>query len=283
MSTRGRILIVDDDAAFVKSTVDLLSAQGYETLVATDGVSGLAKVRVDRPDLTILDVGIATATAGFEAKLKTPALAELRRTAVLLVRGKGKPSAAEARLEPDKTWLPVNRVLQKPVEPAGFVAAVAELLRTRARFDLKAGSGKTVQDILSEKAAVLHGISPDATVFEAIQMMDKCCVGALMVMQGTELVGIISERDYARKVILEGRSSKSAKVREIMTSKVIYVTPGQTLEECMALMTHKRIRHLPVLKDGKLVGIVSIGDLVRATIAEKNFLIEQLGKYIAGT
>lgn len=282
MSTRGRILIVDDDAPFVKSTAGLLSSHGYEVIAAPDGVAGLAKIQHDHPDLTVLNVAIALATPGFETGRKTPAAPALRRMPVLLVRG-ARMGAAPARLEPDKTWLPVHRVIEKPVDPGAFTAAIAELLRTRDGFDLKAGSAKTVREILAGKTASLHTIAPDATVFEAIQMMDKHCVGALLVTRGAKLVGIISERDYARKIILEGRTSKSTLVRDIMTAKVIYVTPDQTMEECMALMTHKRIRHLPVLEDAKLLGVISIGDLVRATIAEKNFLIEQLGKYISGS
>jgi CBS domain-containing protein/CheY-like chemotaxis protein len=282
MSTRGKILIVDDDADFVKSTGDLLAAHGYEVVAAPDGAAGLAKARQERPDLMVLDVMMATQTEGFEVARKIPEAAELRKMPVLLVTGIRNAMKLGYRLEPDETWLPVNRIMEKPIEPGAFIAAIGELLRKRDRLDMKAGGGKTVREILASKEPVLHTVTPDATVFEAIQQMDKHCVGALLVVRGAELAGIISERDYARKVILEGRSSKSTLVREIMSAKVVYVTPAQSMEECMALMTHKRIRHLPVLDNGKLVGMVSIGDLVRATIAEKNFLIEQMGKYITG-
>lgn len=141
---------------------------------------------------------------------------------------------------------------------------------------------KTVKGILGEKGHDVWSVAPDATVFEAIKLMDKRRVGALVVLKGDKLVGIISERDYARKIILKGRLSKQTPVSKIMTRKVICVSPERTAQECMALMTEKRIRHLPVLDRKKLVGIISIGDVVRATIADKQFTIEQLEKYIHG-
>ncbi len=107
-------------------------------------------------------------------------------------------------------------------------------------------------------------------------------VGALMVMEGTKLVGVFSERDYARKVILKGHSSKNTQIKEIMTTRVVYAQPDQTVEECMALMTEKRIRHLPILEGGQLLGVISIGDLVKSIIAEQRFIIEQLERYISG-
>jgi CBS domain-containing protein len=103
-----------------------------------------------------------------------------------------------------------------------------------------------------------------------------------MVMEGTKLVGVISERDYARKVILKGHSSKNTQIKEIMTTRVVYAQPDQTVEECMALMTEKRIRHLPILEGGQLLGVISIGDLVKSIIAEQRFIIEQLERYISG-
>ena len=120
-------------------------------------------------------------------------------------------------------------------------------------------------------------------MYEAIELMAEKVVGALLVMEGSNVVGVISERDYARKVILKGRSSKETRISEIMTTRVIYVRPDHTLEECMALMTEKRIRHLPVLDAGNLIGVLSIGDLVKAIIAEQKFIIDQLTHYISGT
>jgi CBS domain-containing protein len=119
-------------------------------------------------------------------------------------------------------------------------------------------------------------------MFQALKLMAKHGIGALVVMQGSKLAGVVSERDYARKVILKGKSSKTTPVRDIMTRDVVYVTPGQTVSDCMALMTVKHIRHLPVLDGKKLIGLISIGDVVRATISEKDFIIEQLTKYIHG-
>ena len=138
-----------------------------------------------------------------------------------------------------------------------------------------------VKELLAAKMREPLTLGPDETVFDAIKMMAEQNVGALFVLEGEELIGVISERDYARRVILKGRASKQTPVRDIMTAKVVYVDPGQTLEECMALMTARRIRHLPVVAGGELVGVVSIGDVVKAVIAEKEFEIEQLTKYIS--
>ena len=139
---------------------------------------------------------------------------------------------------------------------------------------------KTVRDVLRSKGGQTFSVDADATVFTALEMMAKENVGALLVMNGGRLIGMISERDYARKVILKGLSSPQTKVREIMTDTIFYARPEQTVEECMAVVTEKRCRHLPVLADGQLVGLVSIGDLVKASIAEKEFIIEQLENYI---
>ncbi|HWO41503.1 MAG TPA: CBS domain-containing protein [Candidatus Eisenbacteria bacterium] len=139
---------------------------------------------------------------------------------------------------------------------------------------------KRVRDILDAKGRDVWSIAPDASVYDAIKLMADKSIGALLVVDNGQLVGIISERDYARKVILQGRSSKTTRVREIMTSRVIYTHPDQNIEECMAVMTDKRIRHLPVLDQGHLVGIISIGDLVKSIIVEQKFIIEQLEKYI---
>ncbi|RXZ43607.1 CBS domain-containing protein [Crenobacter cavernae] len=142
---------------------------------------------------------------------------------------------------------------------------------------------QTVREILEDKRhRPLVYVGPESTVFQALQIMSEADVGALLVMDMGDIVGIFSERDYARRVVLQGRTSAGTHVREIMTSKVVYVKPEQTIDECMALMTEKRIRHLPVLEDGTVIGVLSIGDLVRATITEQQFTIEQLVNYIQG-
>jgi CBS domain-containing protein len=142
---------------------------------------------------------------------------------------------------------------------------------------------KTVKHVLQAKGHDVWSIPPDALVYDALKLMADKEVGALLVLEAGKLVGIISERDYARKVMLKGKSSLDTPVREIMTQKVIYVRPEQTIEDCMALMTEKRVRHLPVLVDDQVIGVVSIGDLVKAVIAEKDFMIKQLENYITGT
>lgn len=139
---------------------------------------------------------------------------------------------------------------------------------------------KTVRHLLQAKGPGVYSIAPDARVFDALTLMAEKNVGALVVLEGDALAGIISERDYARKVILHGKSSHDIPVRAIMTDKVMTVQPGQTVEECMALMTNERIRHLPVVEDGKLVGVLSIGDLVKEVIAEQEQTIKQLESYI---
>jgi CBS domain-containing protein len=139
---------------------------------------------------------------------------------------------------------------------------------------------KTVKQILDAKGREVWTIQPEASVFEAIQLMAEKKVGALVVADGDKPVGIISERDYARKVILKGKSSQETPIRDIMTTDVVCTRLDQTVEECMALMTEKRIRHLPVLDGEQLVGIISIGDLVKTIIAEQQFMIEQLEHYI---
>jgi len=142
---------------------------------------------------------------------------------------------------------------------------------------------KTLKKLLEERPRAPLSVSPDDSVFTALELMAKHDIGALLVMSGNQLVGIFSERDYARKIILLGKSSKDTRVREIMTEKVLYARPEQTTDQAMALMTDKHIRHLPVLDaTQKVVGMVSIGDLVRETISEQAFLIKQLEQYIAG-
>jgi CBS domain-containing protein len=139
---------------------------------------------------------------------------------------------------------------------------------------------QTIRQILEDKGYEVYSVRPGASVYSAIELMAENGVGALMVMEDDKTVGLISERDYARKVILKGRSSKDTEVREIMTTHVVCARPEQTVEQCMALMTEKRVRHLPIMDGERLVGIVSIGDLVRAIIAEQRFIIEQLEHYI---
>jgi len=141
---------------------------------------------------------------------------------------------------------------------------------------------KTVRDILDVKGHNVWRVPFEATVFDALQLMAEKEVGALVVVDGPKPVGIISERDYARKVILLGRTSPTTLVREIMTNHIVYTHPDQPIEECMAIITDKRIRHLPVMEEGKLIGIISIGDLVKTIIAEQKFTIEQLERYISG-
>ncbi len=141
----------------------------------------------------------------------------------------------------------------------------------------------TVRSLLKTKGHDVWSIDPDASVFDALKLMAEKDVGALLVLKDGKLVGIFSERDYARKVILEGKSSKNTPVAEIMTSQVYYVKSDQSIEDCMAMMTEKRIRHLPVIESGELIGVVSIGDIVKAIIDEQEFIIEQLENYITGT
>ncbi len=139
---------------------------------------------------------------------------------------------------------------------------------------------KSVRQLLQAKGRNVHTIAPDARVFDALKLMADKDVGALVVTEGDRLAGIISERDYARKVILLGKSSQDIPVRDIMTGKVITVGLDQTVEECMAIMTGKRIRHLPVTEGGRLAGVLSIGDLVKEVIAEQEQTIRQLESYI---
>lgn len=141
----------------------------------------------------------------------------------------------------------------------------------------------TVRDMLRTKGFDVWSVAPDTTVYDALQLMAEKNVGAVLVMEGDNLRGILSERDYARKVVLKGKTSANTSAEEIMTGRVMCVGPEETAEHVMAIMTEKRVRHLPVLENDRLIGIVSIGDVVKATIAQKEFIIEQLEHYIRGT
>jgi len=141
---------------------------------------------------------------------------------------------------------------------------------------------ESVRDLLNSKGGVVWTIGPDETVLDAIQKMADKDVGSLVVIDGDEPVGIFTERHYAREVFLKGRHSPTASIREVMSVRIVCASPDQTIEECMAVMTDRRIRHLPVLDGGKLVGIVSIGDLVKTRITDQEVMIEQLTDYIHG-
>lgn len=141
----------------------------------------------------------------------------------------------------------------------------------------------TVRDILEKKGHDVWSIGPDKTVFDALSLMAEKGIGALVVLGKGKVVGMISERDYARKVILMGKTSRETRVRDIMTSRVCFVKLERTVDECMALMTDKTIRHLPVIENDNLIGIVSIGDVVKSMISEREFIIERLEDYITGS
>ncbi|MBP6599954.1 MAG: CBS domain-containing protein [Giesbergeria sp.] len=141
-----------------------------------------------------------------------------------------------------------------------------------------------VAEILKSKTdGSVHSIAPTATVLQALQTMAALHIGALLVMEDGKIVGILTERDYARKIALMGRSSLTTLVSDVMTTAVMYVEPSQSSEQCMALMTENRLRHLPVVDAGKVLGMISIGDLVKNTISEQKFIIEQMKHYIAGS
>ena len=141
---------------------------------------------------------------------------------------------------------------------------------------------RTVRELLDAKGYEIWSIAPSASVFEALELMAQKRIGAVLVVDGDATVGILSERDYARKVVLLDRSSRDTRVEEIMSPDPVCVRPDQTIEDCMALMTAKRFRHLPVVEDGRLVGLVSIGDIVKARISDQEFVIQQLENYISG-
>ena len=141
---------------------------------------------------------------------------------------------------------------------------------------------KTISQFLDQSNRPIHSVGPNATIREALEIMAQHNIGALLVIDGQTLVGIFSERDYARKVVLKGLSSNDAKVSEVMTSKVITINTKQSIDQCMQIMTDKHIRHLPIVNDSQVMGLISIGDVVREMIAYQKSMIEQLQSYIAG-
>ncbi|HUJ72354.1 MAG TPA: CBS domain-containing protein [Verrucomicrobiae bacterium] len=140
----------------------------------------------------------------------------------------------------------------------------------------------TVKELLREKGSQVWTITPQATVYDALELMATKNIGALVVLDEGNVAGVFTERDYARKVVLKGRSSKTTAVGELMVTDVLYVSPDDTIENCMALMTDKRLRHLPVMENGNLVGVVSIGDIVKVIISDREFTIRELEHYITG-
>jgi CBS domain-containing protein len=140
---------------------------------------------------------------------------------------------------------------------------------------------RTVRQLLDTKTPEVHAVAPDDSVIAAIRLMAEKGVGAVLVMQGAQLSGIVSERDYARKIVLHGRSSSDTSARDIMTTDVVTVGPNYTVERCMQIVTERRIRHLPVVEDGQVVGVISIGDLVKAVIEDQQVELDQLQRYIA--
>jgi CBS domain-containing protein len=140
----------------------------------------------------------------------------------------------------------------------------------------------TIKHVLAQKGRVVRAIHPDATVFDALKLMAGHNVGSMAVLENGTIVGLITERHYAREIVLKGRTSPGTRVRDVMSTKVVFARPDQTVEECMAIMTAKAVRHLPVLEDGRLVGLVSIGDMVKSVIGDQQFIIEQLEHYIHG-
>lgn len=151
-----------------------------------------------------------------------------------------------------------------------------------SKSSLKKLNMKTVKEILEAKGTEIWSVQPSDTVLDSLKLMADKGIGSLLVMDGEKLMGIVTERDYARKVILEGKSSKDTSVSDVMTRKILCVSPERTVDECMALMTDKRARHLPVVDHKRVVGVVSIGDLVKTLINEQQILIDQLQHYITG-
>lgn len=150
----------------------------------------------------------------------------------------------------------------------------------RIEAEIAAGLAGTARSILESKGSQVHSIAPGESVYAAVDKLNQCRVGALLVMQGSTLVGVISERDYARKIILEGQSSKETRVEQIMSAPVICIDPSMSLAQCLQLVTERRIRHLPVVEAGKVIGVISIGDLVRAVMLQQKQTLDQLNTLI---
>ena len=141
---------------------------------------------------------------------------------------------------------------------------------------------KTIKELLQKKGDMIWSVEPDMTVYDALKLMSDANIGAVLVMESGKIAGILSERDYARKIIIKGKTSKETLVREIMTEKVYYITPEVSVENAMAIMSDKHIRHLPVIENEKVMGVISIGDVVKTVISEQQYKIEQLEKYVMG-
>jgi len=142
---------------------------------------------------------------------------------------------------------------------------------------------KTIKQLIDEKGNNIYSISPEAFVYEALELMAEKDIGALVVTEGNKLVGIFSERDYARKIVLKGKTSKDSRVSELMVKGIYYIHPDKTVQDCMVLMTEKKIRHVPVMENDNLIGIVSIGDVVKAIIKQQRATIKDLENYITGS
>jgi CBS domain-containing protein len=191
-------------------------------------------------------------------------------------------------------WIRASRARQRhgkvagsnPVAPTSFQSFRLPFPANReyisARQATEACGMYTVKELLREKGNQVWSVAPQATVYEALELMAEKNIGALVVIEKENVVGIFTERDYARKVTLQGRTSKTTTIGELMTTDVLYVKPDETMENCMAIMTDKRLRHLLVMENNKLAGVVSIGDIVKAVISDREFTIRELERYITG-
>jgi CBS domain-containing protein len=214
-----------------------------------------------------------------ELHLRGPAIGQGRRVSWIL-------GYATTLVDPGISWHHFPRNLKlTAVSAQRYDRDIQIWLRTQTCSSVRGQTmikvSGTVDSVLKRKGSEVWAVTPDHTVYEAIERMADKAVGALLVVAESKLVGVISERDYARKVILKGRSSKTTLVKEIMTSPVIFVTSDRTVDECMDIMTRNRIRHLPIMQNEKIIGVVSIGDLVKWVVSEQEETIEQLHNYIS--